>query len=298
MVEMDKILEALRGLELVDEEVEGGWPSPPDPELVHRADPRRTGRGRQPTELPPDVIGELESLARLDDEDQSPELLDRLAWYAPLHFAGDRWGIYITEDAVVRLAGRICGRLADVQVTDPGIAAEAIRSAFLTLYFHEAFHHCTESFAIRLELTQKVERYRTYHRDVYRQPLDPDQPLEEALACADMIRRQTMGRTSTSVSGAVRRATVRMLKEWIPRLPAGYCRGLDFVDHVEFDKGKDQLSAMVQQGAGWSADDVRRWGIVAVHHRGGMFRALGTCEKHTHLVTSGATPRLPVLLSN
>ena len=297
MVEMDKILEALRGLELVDEEVEGGWPSPPDPELVHRADPRRTGRGRQPTELPPDVVGELESLARLDDEEQSPELLDRLAWYAPLHFAGERWGIYITEDSVIRLAGRICGHLSDRQVTNPEVARRALRSALRTLNFHEAFHHSTESFAIRLELIEKRERYRTYHREVYQQPSGEDEPLEEALACADMVRRQPRAMGKGSTASAVREATVRMLEAWIPNLPNGYRQGLDFVEDAKFNEGKDHLSAMVQQGDGWDADDVRRWGMVAVHYRGGIFRPLGDCAKNTYLVANGPSPRLPDLIS-
>ncbi len=89
-----------------------------------------------------------------------------------------------------------------------------------------------------------------------------------------------------------------MLEAWIPCLPNGYRQGLNFVEDAKFNEGKDHLSAMIQQGDGWDANDVRRWGMVAVHHRGGMFRALGACEEHTHLVTSGATPRLPVLLSN
>ena len=298
MVKMNEVLEALRSLELTDDKAGGAWPPPPepDPERVNRAEVAGGYSSRPGTELAPDVLAELESLATIDDEGQTPELLDRLAWYAPLHFAGKRWGIYITEDAVIRLAGRICSHLADGQATDPEIAGEAIRSALRTLYFHEVFHHCTESFAIRLELIEQKERYRTYHREVYQQPSGGDEPLEEALACADMVRRPTMRMDRGSTTPAVQRATVEMLEAWIPDLPDGYRKGLEFKDHAKFNAAKTRLSAMLQAGSSGQADD-ERWAMVAVHYRGGMFRPHGDPAKNTYLVASGPTPRLPGLIS-
>jgi len=298
MVKMNEILQALRSLELMDDKAEGTWPPPPepDPERVNRADVTGGSSSRPGTELAPDVLAELESLATVDDEDRTPELLDRLAWYAPLHFAGERWGIYITEDSVIRLAGRICGHLSDRQVTNPEVARRALRSALRTLYFHEAFHHCTESFAIRLELIEKRERYRTYHREVYQPQSGEDEPLEEALACADMVRRQPRAMGKGSTASAVREATVRMLEAWIPNLPSGYRKGLEFKDHAKFDEAKNRLSALIQSGSSAQADDAL-WAMVAVHHRGGMFRPLGDCAKNTYLVANSPSPRLPNLIS-
>ena len=294
---MNEILEALQGLQVMGDETEGSWPPPePDPERMNRVDPTSGRPSRPGAGLAPDVLAELESLATIDDEGRTSELLDRLAWYAPLHFAGKRWGIYIKEDAVIRLAGRICSHLADGQATDPEIAGEAIRSALRTLYFHEVFHHCTESFAIRLELIEQKERYRTYHREVYQQPSGGDEPLEEALACADMVRRPTMEMGRGSTTPAVRRATVEMLEAWIPDLPDGYRKGLEFKNPAKFNEAKNRLSASIQAGSSAQADD-ELWAMVAVHHRGGMFRPLGDCAKNTYLVASGRSPRLPGLIS-
>ena len=298
VADMGEVLESLQELDLVDHDAAGAWPPPPetDPKRVTWSKFTRDRSNRRNPELSPDVLAELESMARVDDEGRTPELLDRLAWYAPIHFSAERWGIYITEDAVIKLAGRICGHLSDRQVTDPGIAGEALWSALWTLYFHEAFHHCTESFAIRLELIEKVEHYRTYHREVYQQPSGGDEPLEEALACADMVRRQTMERGMRLISPAVRKATGKMLKAWIPDLPDGYRKGLEFEDHAKFNEAKNRLSASIQAGSSGQADD-ERWTMVAVHHRGGMFRPLGDCAKNTYLVASGPSPRLPGLIS-
>ena len=297
VAEINEILEALQSLQVMGDETEGSWPPPePDRERMNRVDPTGGRPSRPGAKLAPDVLAELESLATIDDEGRTSELLDRLAWYAPIHFSAERWGIYITEDAVIKLAGRICSHLADRQATDPEIAGEAIRSALRTLYFHEAFHHCTESFAIRLELIEKVEHYRTYHREVYRQPFGEYEPLEEALACADMVRRQTMERGMRLTSPAVRKATGKMLKAWIPDLPDGYRKGLEFKDHAKFNEAKNRLSALIQAGSSAQADDAL-WAMVAVHHRGGMFQPLGDCAKNTYLVASGPTPRLPGLIS-
>ena len=298
MADMNEILDALHHLQVMGDETEGNWPPPPepDPERMNRIDPTSGRPSRPGAGLAPDVLAELESLATIDDEGRTPELLDRLAWYAPLHFAGKRWGIYITEDAVIRLAGRICSHLANGQATDPEIAGEAIRSALRTLYFHEVFHHCTESFAIRLELIEQKERYRTYHREVYQQPSGGDEPLEEALACADMVRRPTMRMDRGSTTPAVQRATVEMLEAWIPDLPDGYRKGLELKNHAKFNEAKNRLSASIQAGSSGQADD-GRWTTVAVHHRGGMFRPLGDCAKNTYLVASGRSPRLLGLIS-
>jgi len=297
VAEINEVLEALQRLELLGAKTEGAWPPPePDPERMNRVDPTGDRSSRPGAGVTPDVLAELESLATIDDEGRTSELLDRLAWYAPLHFAVERWGIYIKEDAVIRLAGRICSHLADGQATDPEIAGEAIRSALRTLYFHEAFHHCTESFAIRLELIEEKERYRTYHREVYQQPSGGDEPLEEALACADMVRRQTRKMGKGSTTHAVRKATMKMLEAWIPSLPNGYRRGLEFKDHAKFDEAKNRLSALIQAGSSAQADDAL-WAMVAVHYRGGMFRPLGDCAKNTYLVANGPSPRLPDLIS-
>jgi hypothetical protein len=109
-------------------------------------------------EIPPSVPGSggphvpgLEHFGRpVPNSDQSrmpPP--DNLAFYLPFHYYyPDWWGIYLLYDGVRWLAAEIVRRSRN-KVGQ----RQAFESARLFLYYHEAFHHKTECFATRLELT-------------------------------------------------------------------------------------------------------------------------------------------------
>ena len=61
-------------------------------------------------EIPTSALEELEAFATSGHDDQLSEVLDIWAWYAPIHFFGDQWGIYIRQEALLILAGRIGDR--------------------------------------------------------------------------------------------------------------------------------------------------------------------------------------------
>ena len=194
VIAASRVIEVLEDMGLIDPEGSRAWPLPPetDRELA-RVDWLRVGAphtGSRDGAVPARVMKELEAMAGSGDDGRLEEVLDRLAWYAPIHFSGERWGVYIEEHAVITLAGRIGARLPAGRITDQATAQDAIRSALYTLYFHEAFHHYVESFAIRVELVEKTSRYVPYHHRVYSRPTGDDEPVEEALACAEMLRRQ------------------------------------------------------------------------------------------------------------
>jgi len=266
----------------------GAWPLPPEPDTefveVDWANAAMARTRSRDDVIPARVLEELEAIAGPEGDTQMSEILDLLAWYAPLHFFGERWGIYIREDAVLQVAGRIGNRLPRGRITDRATAWDAIRSALYTLYFHEAFHHYVESFAIRLELIQKVRRYQPYHQTVYGQLDDEDEPVEEALACAAMVRRQRTERALRSIRPDVRKATSEMLKAWIPSLPNGYKKGLGLEDDGRFKEALARLSSQIQAGSTVSSDDETRWRLVGDYLHQGMWKG----RDHTYLVGSGS----------
>ncbi len=305
MVEIGKILESLLSLQIPIDGESGSWPQPPS------QTPRRVDFGkfngararRRESELSPRTTEIIESHAAGDSEGSLEEVLDVLAWYSPFHFYGDRWGIYLREDAILMLAGRIGHHLSGKRITDPEIVQDAIWSAVLTLYFHEAFHHYTESFATRLELIEREERYRTYHHEVYARSVGEDEPLEEALACADMIRRQSVEAGLKSVEPAVKQATLKMLNVWIPGLSHGYCKGLQFTKNADFSEGRNLLSALIQTGSplqpGFPPSDhvVESWRQTGLTTRNGMFKSLANCRDRTYLVGEQPSSDLLTLLT-
>jgi len=84
----------------------------------------------------------------------APPPPDALAFYLPYHyFYPVWWGVYITVEGIILLAQ---------ELTRYGVSSwEATRAARLFLYGHESFHHRTEVFATRLELTHRRPLYRT-----------------------------------------------------------------------------------------------------------------------------------------
>jgi predicted RNA binding protein YcfA (HicA-like mRNA interferase family) len=108
---------------------------------------------------------------------------DCLAFYLPFHYYYPAWwGVYLLFDGVVWLAGEIIRR-SNGAVSPRG----AMQAARLFLYYHEAFHHKTECFATRLELTHRRPLYKTGFERLYQQTVGKPACLEEALANASAL---------------------------------------------------------------------------------------------------------------
>jgi hypothetical protein len=107
---------------------------------------------------------------------------DAYAWYCPIHFYGPSWGIYIKESAVLELSRGIISYLSEPRRSELEVIASAARMALAMLYLHEAFHHKTESFAIRLEIVEHARRYVPYYNQVFAKVANTDDHLEEGLA--------------------------------------------------------------------------------------------------------------------
>ena len=293
VIAASRVIEVLEDMGLIDPEGSRAWPLPPetDRELA-RVDWPRVGAphtGSRDGAVPARVMKELEAMAGSGDDGRLEEVLDRLAWYAPIHFSGERWGVYIGEHTVITLAGRIGARLPAGRITDQATAQDAIRSALYTLYFHEAFHHYVESFAIRVELVEKTSRYVPYHHRVYSRPTGDDEPVEEALACAEMLRRQKKESGLKAIHRDIRRATRGLLEDWIPTLPGGYRKGLDLEQEARFKEAQNRLSSQIQAGTSVSSGDEARWRLI----RRELYRGICDCRRNTYLVGTWGSP--PIL---
>ena len=294
MAKVEEVIEALERLDLLDYQSVVKWPEPPDDEsMARKLDLRNLGRAKAPKVDDgswESVIANVEETARLGPEEIPGDMLDVLAWYAPIHTHRKNWGIYIRESAVLDLAGRIVARIPGGKTTDRRTIWEAIRSAVFCLYHHEAFHHYVESFAIRLELVEQEPRYLPYHQDVYRRPEGEEEPLEEGLACAEQFRRRAKESGLRGLSHEVHLATERLLKDWIPKLGPGYRQGVALYDDDAFHKVQDRLSSQIQSASSEPTDDGSRWRLI----RDDAYKGLCKCRGATYLVTDwGSHFRVP-----
>lgn len=106
---------------------------------------------------------------------------DSLAFYNPFHYFDEStWGVYILVEGVAYLANEIRRR-----ASGPISSTLAWQAARLFLYHHEAFHHKTECFATRLEVTHRKPLFRTGFESFYKSTFGTAQCLEEGLAEAE-----------------------------------------------------------------------------------------------------------------
>jgi hypothetical protein len=109
---------------------------------------------------------------------------DCLAFYLPFHYYHPTWwGVYILFEGMQWLAGEIVRR------TKGSISMRtATRAARLFLYYHEAFHHKTECFATRLELTHRKPFYKSGFERLYQRMVGTVDCREEGLANASALK--------------------------------------------------------------------------------------------------------------
>lgn len=233
------------------------------------------------------VADAINDIASRPERLPPPGDVDALAWYLPFHYYGPSWGIYIKEAEVLRLAGLIKQRLGGPQ-SDSREAEQLARVAFSILYLHEAFHHKVESFATRLEVARLARVYIPYDNGVYRPQLGSDDQMEEAFACAEMLTRFKAEKSfHGNVRTGIKQATVQFLRDWLPTLPPGYRRGLDFVDGHHLG----ELLSQVAEGKPHPNQPVLDWDV-ASHMIRGLFHKHAVAHV---IVPIGTTPTIPWL---
>jgi predicted RNA binding protein YcfA (HicA-like mRNA interferase family) len=138
---------------------------------------------------------------------------DCLAFYLPFHYYHPKWwGVYILFEGMQWLTAEIMRRSkGKVSVR------AATRAARLFLYYHEAFHHKTECFATRLELTHRKPFYKSGFERLYQKWVGTVDCREEGLANASGLK-DTFKATKNSIID-------QALVGYVQDSPPGYDQG-------------------------------------------------------------------------
>lgn len=93
----------------------------------------------------------------------------RCAWYAPITFYRQGFGIFIRQDCILDLAHDIAPFIFGGGHKISRLDFLALRRlAFYKYFLHEQFHHKTESFAIHVAVAENRPVYERYHYFAYR----------------------------------------------------------------------------------------------------------------------------------
>jgi predicted RNA binding protein YcfA (HicA-like mRNA interferase family) len=139
---------------------------------------------------------------------------DCLSFYLPFHYYHpDSWGVYLIYEGVLWLAGEIV-RQSGSRVS----RRSAFEAARLFLYYHEAFHHKTECFATRLELTHRrpffITGFKKYYKDTFNSGASLEEGLANASALDDCLNKMPSLRDINTA-----------LVKYVENSPPGYDRG-------------------------------------------------------------------------
>jgi hypothetical protein len=214
------------------------------------------------------------------------------AWYQPIHFHGHDWGIFILDDCMRRIAGDIARWVPRVGVGSVWmLQAPLLQMAFASLFLHEAYHHKTESFAVRLDVTERTPRYRNYWAKVFEPAARPrgGGPLEEALANADSFRRLNEPAHARFVPSDLVRSTRDYLTWRFPLDPPGYSAALNYIRDEANLGGQNLLKSQVQEGVAKPFRTVAQWRM-APNMNESLF---GLSSDIWVLVRKGSRPTLP-----
>ena len=118
----------------------------------------------------------------LDIDASAPEDWDVCAWYNPIHFHGYDWGIFIKEECLKRLAGKLYVETKIIAASlNPMqremLAKGLLRTAFSIFYHHELYHHKTECLGFRLHAVQRRSSYLPYFNNVYKAAAGTDSQI-------------------------------------------------------------------------------------------------------------------------
>jgi hypothetical protein len=173
------------------------------------------------------------------------------AWYCPVHFFGEQWGIYIREDCILQVAERIVEHTQDRSFVDPGTPLQLLqllRASLYLLYLHEAFHHKVESFGFRLLVTTGEDHYWRYKENVYKPTFLTNDCLEESLANAESYRRIGEPPYTQHFGPAITKILPGFLKHSFTRQPAGYAQAVGYLTDEQFYTGVFELQTQVLEG--------------------------------------------------
>lgn len=194
-----------------------------------------------------DISRSLESSSPQANEKGEPLEWDVLAWYQPMHFFGNDWGIFITEEGIRRIAIGVARFMPAGTPLSSDLVKKLILAGFTALFLHEQFHHKIESFGIRLHVIEKISRYLPYKKNVYRPTLGTDDNLEEALANADAFLRITNLPYSEFLGNQVGMALKKYLEWNFPFDPPGYRKAVNYLTKYKFNNALNILQSQIQE---------------------------------------------------
>jgi len=207
---------------------------------------------------------------------------DCLGFYLPFHyFHPVWWGIYLIPEGVEALANFVREQSGGLLTQH-----EAAHAAQLFVYGHEAFHHIVESFATRLEVSQRRPIYRRGFDELFRKYKGTPGCIEEALASAHGYRK-VKDNKAFKQKHEKREAALEGLAEYIRQSPPAYNRALEFVQEADF---VSERAAFAEENHNAALPEIPRLGSRVWHSFPHAFSGIGRVNSRVNYVIHRSSP--------
>jgi hypothetical protein len=195
---------------------------------------------------------------------------DRAAWYCPIHYFGDDWGIYIKQEAVIKKAARMARFLGPQLIhklkagaNRHAICCWLVKIATLKYFLHEHFHHKVESLGFRLHTSiGGKSNYLSYKEKVYRPNLYTSKCLEESLANADVYKR-VGNEPYRQLIGKSWIAQFRLYLQTVdyPFSPPGYREAGKYLERKKLENAMNIFCGQLKEATLHPIQDSRDWEV-------------------------------------
>jgi hypothetical protein len=138
-------------------------------------------------EIEKKIIDLKQSADQINQANESKwERYNFVAFYKPMHFYSNSWGIYLDCDELADYANYVLnGVNNNPQRFGQRITLDdAINIVSVFTFFHEMYHHKIEAFSLKLELLYRLPFYSTAFHCLYCKTYGTDMCLEEGFANA------------------------------------------------------------------------------------------------------------------
>ena len=197
---------------------------------------RESSNNQETNRQPSQIVGPVRGRPK--------QIWEVCAWYAPIHYSGIRWGIYIREECLKRMMYDVLHyvnwrEVGHISLKD--VVLQVRNACFYYVYFHEQFHHKVESLGFRALIATQSDTYRRYKSHVYGPTYLTSDCLEESLANADAYIRFGEKRYRDRLDREVILAIRAYARDEMAMSPPGYQEGLRYITKRHFKMGLQEL---------------------------------------------------------
>ena len=157
------------------------------------------------------------------------------AWYQPYHYLPRMvWGIHIRYDSWLRIAAKLYRTCHPLIAKD----VDAVKAAFLYLFYHALFHYITENASSVLEIISgNPNLYTNYQFNIYSKLFNSSSCLEESLANSYLFEKAEQCHIDK-----------QYLREELSNQAKGYKQFINYLGS-NFLNGSRRLISQIQKGS-------------------------------------------------